>query len=551
MTYNILHFITLKNIAYLAIFNIVKKFSPCLYKPKIRLKLFILTTSLTFNEVYKAMDSGKQMVFAASNVRQIRDQLRKSQSTDLVLDDASEEGSLEYGNEYGGILGKPKPPADTAPTVFPNKRRIAKGKCIKQENSQSPPTSAVSPTFLTDSIPKETPLNDLQANPIVQTELEDFDNDEIEPLAPPLVQCTKPCPTIQKIVGKPIEVQTARDLRRLLLKSSSVCWSAEWVEQDIAFNEEPKLLYGIVQRKGGPCGALAAIQAWLLYYLLFSEMSGDSMRSERLRNPVLIKKSLIKAILHMIWSAGEGRTGSVCIKGRTPHIPSTVNLPHDSITEKLNIHTCKNINELESYIEQHIDSFIAEGGVLLIIYSVILSRSIRTVKRDMDEVDKCLIASHNYCSQELVNLLLTGRACSNTFNDNKSLDDLILKGIDQRQIIGMLSLFDHYRSVEVGSYLKTPKSPIWLICSESHYSVLFSTNKALVNDWKAERFFDLFYYDGLSNQLNEIRLTIITTEKNYVPPEKEGEELVPPLELCIRTKWKDARVEWNDSTPIL
>lgn len=483
----------------------------------------------------------------ASNVRQIRDQLKKTKSSEIVLDDASQEGSI--GCEYGSILVKPISLEEKQSISFRSRQKKTGSKTLPEDQASE---SSVSSTFLTESTKVKAFSGIKESKLAAQEELEDIDIEEVETLAPPLVECSRPTSSFKKLINsKPIEIPTARELRRLLLKNSSTCWSPDWTDQDLTFSSQSKLSYGIIQRKGGPCGVLAAIQAWLLHYLLFSQSQVDEIRSEKLKNFKTIKRSLIKAIAHMIWSAGECRTGSLCIKGKISHFPSTVNLPHDGITEKLNIYLCKELDQLESCLENNIESLTSKGGIICIVYSIILSRSIRTVKRDMDELDKCLIVSHNYCSQELVNLMLTGRACSNTFNDTKNLDELILKGIDQRQTIGMLSLFDHYRSTEVGSYLKTPKSPIWVICSESHYSVLFSTNKALINDWKAERLFDLLYYDGLSNQLDEIRLSVITTEKGYVPPEKESEELVPPLELCIRTKWKDARVEWNNTTPIL
>ncbi|KAL2307137.1 hypothetical protein Nmel_000085, partial [Mimus melanotis] len=56
--------------------------------------------------------------------------------------------------------------------------------------------------------------------------------------------------------------------------------------------------------------------------------------------------------------------------------------------------------------------------------------------------------------------------------------------------------------------MKTPKYPIWLVCSESHFSVLFCLEKDLLSDWKTGRRFDLYYYDGLANQDEEIRLTV-------------------------------------------
>lgn len=61
---------------------------------------------------------------------------------------------------------------------------------------------------------------------------------------------------------------------------------------------------------------------------------------------------------------------------------------------------------------------------------------------------------------------------------------------------------------KVGSYLKTPRYPVWVVCSESHFSVLFSLKKNLLSDWKAEKNFDLYYYDGLANQEDLIRLSV-------------------------------------------
>ncbi|XP_072620753.1 probable ubiquitin carboxyl-terminal hydrolase MINDY-4 isoform X1 [Vulpes vulpes] len=155
--------------------------------------------------------------------------------------------------------------------------------------------------------------------------------------------------------------------------------------------------------------------------------------------------------------------------------------------------------------------------------------------------------------RELVNLLLTGKAVSNVFNDVVELDSgngniTLLKGIAARSDIGFLSLFEHYNVCQVGCFLKTPRFPIWVVCSESHFSVLFSLQLELLRDWRAERLFDLYYYDGLANQQEQIRLTVDTTQ---TVPEDKDNDLIPPLELCIRTRWKGALVNWNGSEPIL
>ena len=76
------------------------------------------------------------------------------------------------------------------------------------------------------------------------------------------------------------------------------------------------------------------------------------------------------------------------------------------------------------------------------------------VTSDMDVPNTHLIAAHSTCSQELVNLLLTGHAVSNVFNDTVQLDSggeevTVLKGIQGRCDVGYLTLFEHHKSCQV------------------------------------------------------------------------------------------------------
>ncbi|XP_064361756.1 probable ubiquitin carboxyl-terminal hydrolase MINDY-4 isoform X5 [Dromaius novaehollandiae] len=257
-----------------------------------------------------------------------------------------------------------------------------------------------------------------------------------------------------QVASKAIDISLAKEIKNLLFGSSLCCFSEEWKIQSFTFNNIPQLKYGIVQKKGGPCGVLAAVQACVLQQLIF----GDSNRNKDTR-----------------------------------------------------------------------------------------------VRNDFDVLTNRLIGSHGYCTQELVNLLLTGKAVSNVFNNVIELDSgngniTILKGITSRSDIGLLSLFEHYDVCQVGCYLKTPKYPIWLVCSESHFSVLFCLEKNLLDDWKTEQRFDLYYYDGLANQEEEIRLTVDATQ---MCTEAKDNDLTPPLEHCIRTKWHGAVIDWNGTEPIL
>lgn len=74
------------------------------------------------------------------------------------------------------------------------------------------------------------------------------------------------------------------------------------------------------------------------------------------------------------------------------------------------------------------------------------------------------------------------------------------------------------------------------MCSESHFSVLFSLQPELLRDWRTERLFDLYYYDGLANQQEQIRLTVGATGPHPIPcilgepPDRSGKPaLAHPL----------------------
>ncbi|NXG73053.1 MINY4 hydrolase, partial [Baryphthengus martii] len=342
-----------------------------------------------------------------------------------------------------------------------------------------------------------------------------------------------------QVVAKAIDISLAKELKNILFGSSLCCFSEEWKIQSFTFNNIPQLKYGIVQKKGGPCGVLAAVQACVLQQLIFA----DSNRNKDTRclqpSEVHRTKCLTMAIADILWRAGGNEKAIVALPSGRQQFTPIGKYKADGILETLILHSATRYEDLIVFLQQNIHQFeIGPCGCILLTVSVILSRSINLVRNDFDVLTNRLIGSHGYCTQELVNLLLTGKAVSNVFNNVIELDSgngniTILKGITSRSNIGLLSLFEHYDVCQVGCYLKSPKYPIWLVCSESHFSVLFCLEKDLLGDWKTERRFDLYYYDGLANQEEEIRLTVDTTQ---MCAEDKENDLTPPLEHCIRTK---------------
>ena len=168
----------------------------------------------------------------------------------------------------------------------------------------------------------------------------------------------------------------------------------------------------------------------------------------------------------------------------------------------------------------------------------------------MDMRDNSLLTEHGYASQELINIMLVGKAASNVFNGDKDMgDNFILKGIQKQSEIGFLTLFEAYGYFQVGSYLKQPKVPIWIICSESHYSVIFSIDYTIAS--KKLQVFDLIYYDELARQEDDIILTVKLGMYKGPTNLKETTEMIPPIDAVIRTKWDMGQVSWNGRQAIL
>jgi hypothetical protein len=212
-------------------------------------------------------------------------------------------------------------------------------------------------------------------------------------------------------------------------------------------------------------------------------------------------------------------------------------------------------------IAAHLPQFMeAKGsGLVQLVLSVLLTKGVEGIKGEMDPLaGDQLIGAHDYCTQELVNLLLCGCARSNVFNGDQVLegdsasDTIVLHGISSQSEVGFLSLFEAYQNLVVGSHLKQPRVNVWVVCSESHYSVLFAADPLDLENraFEARAALELLYYDGLANQDEEIRLTVDTCAQQ-AHSVASHEDLEPPLNLVIRTKWPRAAVDWNGVEPLL
>jgi hypothetical protein len=125
----------------------------------------------------------------------------------------------------------------------------------------------------------------------------------------------------------------------------------------------------------------------------------------------------------------------------------------------------------------------------------------------------------------------------------------------------------------VGGFLKSPLLPVWVVCSESHYSVLYgadddggsgsggATSPSPSGGGGGGMPRELLYYDPLAGQDAPIRLLLSSAP----PGDSWAARLagasrergcwrgapIPPLELVVATRWPDAAVEWRGCEPLL
>lgn len=312
--------------------------------------------------------------------------------------------------------------------------------------------------------------------------------------------------------------------------------------------------YGLQQVEGGPCGVLAVVQAFVLKALL--ERSSGSAAAVLEVDEKTRQEALVEALCEVLWTnVGEGKKAVLLV-------PSSANVAplNASQLRCLQPASFTSREQLASHLGQRQFRdllFNPSGcGLALLLYSVIWTRGPESIKeRDADDPKTAvMIGGHGYCTQELVNLMVFGRAYSNVFDGTKRLGSAkdgwcVLQGAPRRATVGFLSLFEAFKCLEVGSRYKAPLNPVWIVCAESHYSVLFALDPA-ADPRDSERPVDLYYFDQLARQSDRLRLTVLPKRlpTHLLTGFEESESMI---DRCIRTKWPEATVDWNGSEAIL
>uniref|UniRef100_A0A8C6D398 Ubiquitin carboxyl-terminal hydrolase MINDY n=1 Tax=Moschus moschiferus TaxID=68415 RepID=A0A8C6D398_MOSMO len=220
------------------------------------------------------------------------------------------------------------------------------------------------------------------------------------------------------------------------------------------------------QFEGGPCAVIAPVQAFLLKKLLFSSEKSswrDCPEEER-------KELLCHTLCDILESAGCDNSGAYCLvswlRGKTTEetaslsgspAQSSCQVEHSSAlaVEELGFErfhaliqkrSFRSLTELRDAVLDQYSMWGNKFGVLLFLYSVLLTKGIENIKNEIEDSSEPLIDPvYGHGSQSLINLLLTGHAVSNVWDGDRECSGMKLLGIHEQAAVGFLTLMEALR----------------------------------------------------------------------------------------------------------
>ena len=291
---------------------------------------------------------------------------------------------------------------------------------------------------------------------------------------------------------------------------------ARWYVQGFSFaTTDGGCSFGLRQEGGGPCGVLAAVQAEMVYSILFGpEAAAGAAAGSGLPQPSVaeVRHHLVRAMLNTL----ERAASSQCIR-----LVELVQFPgaFSESTTHLDLRVCTFTSHKEAYRHalSNLDMYMSSAGCMLFLMSLILTRTVGEVRAEMDAYDNTLLGPFGHCNQELINLLLTGRATTNVMDGDVPMGGgLVLRGVTRRSKIGYLTHLEALNLLEVGNYYKVPEHPIWVVGSSSHFSVLFATDRRVNEEDSSAR---------LQATVLRVFKSIDSSECGFIPCDRLGEAL--------------------------
>eukprot|EP01147_Barroeca_monosierra_P001191 gene1192-4405_t len=282
-----------------------------------------------------------------------------------------------------------------------------------------------------------------------------------------------------------------------------------------------------IQHQNGPCGALASIQGLVIQEILWPSDGSCPVQCSS-ATPLQAEDALTRALSHSLRQAAPaGRPIHLVLKGKD--VSSFSCASSFFLQACLDIHQFSEHEDLFTAIKANINQFTSPGGVVLFIYSLVLSCGLDQVTRGMQGL-RSLVYGDSTCDQILVNMILIGIP-------QYEIDDLSLLKWDGMPRIGFLTAEEEFSSA---MRFLNPLYPIWVIHCGGHYSVLFSCDESLLQACPPKEL-------SLYSQPTHLQAEQHAQDKKQNPPSPMADQMFEHEEMLCKSSQQESR-EHNDSS---
>ncbi|NXO39969.1 MIY4B hydrolase, partial [Locustella ochotensis] len=157
-------------------------------------------------------------------------------------------------------------------------------------------------------------------------------------------------------------------------------FGCEWAAAHFSFHPpRSELAFALRAGQGGTRAILAAVQAHIITYLLFTRET-ESIHLERLCRVGRREQgqALATVLAQTLWAAGGGGRAAVCLITAPVTVTPREGYRANSFTEGIRLFEFSEKAAAQGFISDHIDCFKGKGshGVILFLYSLLFSRTL-------------------------------------------------------------------------------------------------------------------------------------------------------------------------------
>ncbi|KAI3383666.1 hypothetical protein SNEBB_009253 [Seison nebaliae] len=249
--------------------------------------------------------------------------------------------------------------------------------------------------------------------------------------------------------GIPIDTESATLLRLVTVGSIIHPIATDWRNAAFEFRSMYSECPWSLKYSGRTTarGLILAIQAHITKRLFFTGIDQTDFLPGFQPTEPQRKMALAHALTDCLWKCAnttENRFVNIVLTGRHPSVKTTQSYRSDGFTELLLIYKFHSREEAFQFLTDHLEWFTRPGGVLLFLYSLLLTRTIEGLIEDQNYSDytksdssskisiqhSCIIDNnirilgvYEECRVDLILLALTGYAVANVHNGNIEFDD--------------------------------------------------------------------------------------------------------------------------------